>query len=223
MAFGDLAAVSDAIAWLQIDAQTIDVSIVTRLVTAASGFITQWLGRSIVPQDYEELRDGLGPSSPRFVFAQFPVTAVLLVVVDGVTIQPIPPAQPAAPGMAVPTFASSRAGYLFTPTSLTIRGFWIPLKKSCVTLQYTAGFAVVPPELQQACIELVAQKYRERTRVGVASENVAGVGGQTYSIADMPQNMATLLAKYQAVAPVSTFIRALAPTATDPATIVGGL
>ena len=69
-----------------------------------------------------------------------------------------------------------------------------------VTVQYTAGFAVTPPEIEQACIALVALRYKERDRIGQASKNV---GGETVSFQqkDMPADVATILDQYRNLVP----------------------
>jgi hypothetical protein len=45
----------------------------------------------------------------------------------------------------------------------------------------------------------------------------------TYSQKDMSDDIKTILSRYQAVAPVSEFVRQLAGTATDPAILAAAL
>jgi hypothetical protein len=218
MAFGDLTTLADVKAWLSTGQQAFpptDDALLTRLITAASGLIQTWLKRSIVQQDWFELRDGPGtsqfPHETRFQFGAFPVTAVSLVVVDNVTVPAIPPAAVAPPGMATPTPYTSQSGYLFTPTQLVIRGYPVPRKAACVTMQYTAGFATVPGDIAQACIELVCRKYRERTRIGERSRSLGGQETVSYetvsfSLRDMASDIQLLLSQYRMVAPVSSFL-----------------
>jgi hypothetical protein len=65
-----------------------------------------------------------------------------------------------------------------------------------VVVGYTAGYAATPPEIEQACIELVALRYKERDRIGQASKNLAG---EVVSFAqkDMPADVQTMLAQYR--------------------------
>jgi hypothetical protein len=226
MAFGDLTTLADVRAWLTPAGGTLpadDDALLATLITAASGYIEQWIGRNISPVDYQEVRDGLGYPSNRFVFANFPVTAVLLVLVNGVTIPAVPATIPAPPGIVIATFPGSTAGYLFTPTELVVQGYYVPRRPLCVTLQYTAGYATPPPDLAQACKELVALRYKERNRPGVVSEVMQPGTTVSYSQKDMSDPIKALLQKYKAVAPVSSFITILAPTPTNPATIIGAL
>src|SRR5439155_2608028 len=173
VAFGDLTTLSGVKAWLQTGQNAFPATgdaLLTRLITAASQLIQTWLNRPIASQQWIETRDGLGsaigPSDVRYQFAAFPVSAVSRVVVDGVAIPPIPAPPPGQPGAAVVGTFGAQAGYLFTPTQLAIRGYAVPRKAGCVTMQYTAGYPETPPDLAQACIELVALRYRERSRIG---------------------------------------------------------
>jgi hypothetical protein len=170
--FGDLTTLADVKAWLQTGQNAFpatDDALLTRLITAASQFIQTWLNRQIAVRDWIEVRDGLGSSlgarEVRFQFAVFPASAVSLVVVDGLTIPSIAAPSSAPFGMGVGG-TLAQTGYLFTPTQLVIRGYAVPRKAACVILHYTAGYPVTPPDLAQACVELVALRYRERSRSG---------------------------------------------------------
>ena len=223
--FGDLTTLADVKTWLQTGQNPFpatDDGLLTRLITAASQFIQTWLNRQIAAQDWIEVRDGLGsgPGDIRYQFAAFPVSAVSRVVVDGVNIPPIPASAPDRSGIAVVSTFAAQAGYLFTPTQLVIRGYPVPRKAGCVTLQYTAGYAVIPPDLAQACIELVALRYRERSRIGEVARAIGGGETVSYSQKDMSDAIKTLIQQYRAVAPVTGFLMP-APAQTDTATLVG--
>jgi hypothetical protein len=227
--YGDLTTLADVKAWLQTGQSPFpatDDTLLMRLITAASQFIQTWLNRQIASQDWIEIRDGmgsaLGPHEVRYQFAAFPVSVVSLVVVDGLTIPPIPASPPAPPGIAAVSTFATQAGYLFTPTQLVIRGYVVPRKAGCVTLQYTAGYVVTPPELAQACIELVALRYRERSRVGEVARAIGGGETVSYSQKDMSDSIKTLIQQYRVVAPITGFLMP-APTQTDTATLAGAV
>ena len=229
MTFGDLTTLADVKGWLQTGANAFpstDDLLLARLITAASQFIQTWLNRPLLSTDWQEVRDGLagglGPCESRYVFGVQPCTAVLLVVVDGVTIPAVSVAPPAPPGQAVASIYAGPAGYLFTPTTLLIRGYAVPRKAQCVLLQYTAGFAAVPPEVAQACIELVGSKYRTRTRIDEVAKRLDGATVK-FSVADMSEPVKTLLSQYRLVAPIFGATPLVAPTATDLATLAGAL
>ncbi len=212
MAFGDLTTLDNVKAWLQTGQNPFpatDDALLTGLVTAASQFIQTWLGRSIAAADWVEIRDGTG--GQRLVFAAAPVTAVLSLTIDGLTVPPVP----AGSGFA--------AGYVFSPTELALRGYVFTRRAQNVVVTYTAGYAVTPPELAQACTELVCQRYRERTRIGEVSKSLGGGETVSFSQKDMSDDVKTILSQYRAVAPVSGFVQMLAGTATDPATVAAVL
>jgi hypothetical protein len=229
MAFGDLTTLADVRAWLQTGPQpypSSDDALLSRLITAASRFVTSWLNRPIVAGDWQETRDGLGSwgEDATIVFAVQPVTAVLQVVVDYITIPAVPAFVPAPPGQIaiVASLPTGPAGYVFTATALTIRGYWVPQKKACISLVYTAGFAPVPFDIAQATIELVCRKYRERTRIGERSKSLGG--GETtayetmsFSLRDMHSDIQVLLQQYRQVAPLFGAAPVPAATQTDPA------
>ncbi|MFI4947771.1 MAG: hypothetical protein ACHQC9_03105 [Alphaproteobacteria bacterium] len=212
MAFGDLCALADVKAWLQTGQSAFpdtDDALLTRLITAASQFIQTWLNRQIAPGDWQEVRDGSG--GQRLVFANFPVTAVLSLSIDGLEITP------------APSDGGYGAGYVFSPTDLALRGYVFTRRAQNVIVSYTAGYASTPPDIAQACIELVCQRYRERTRIGEVSRALSGRETVGFSQADMSDDVKLLLSQYRAQAPVSGFARALAATATDPALVAAAL
>jgi hypothetical protein len=212
MAYGDLTTLADVKAWLQTGQNPFpatDDALLTRLIAAASEFVQNWLGRQIASADWLEMRDGTG--GQLLAFANIPVTAILSLSIDGLM---IPPAS-ADGGFG--------AGYIFTPTELALRGYVFTRRPQNVIVTYTAGCAATPPDIAQACIELVCLRYRERTRIGEVSKSLGGGETVTFSQKDMPDAVKTLLSQYRAVAPASGFARRLAPTATDPALLGAAL
>lgn len=201
MAAGDLTTADEVIAYLGPAAQA-DSALIAALVTEASQFIKTYTGNNILAATYTEMRDGTGydVAFPSYVLTQRPITAVASVMVDGVSV-------PAAP-TPTPSGGPAQIGYVFSATRLVIFGYAVPRKPLCVTISYTAGYAAPPADLDQACIELVALKYLQRLRIGVASEAVSGVGSRTYTNADMQPGTKTILDRYRRVAPVAAFIAA---------------
>ena len=212
MAFGDLTALADVKAWLQTGQSAFpdtDDALLTRLITAASQFIQTWLDRQIASGDWQEVRDGTGGQG--LAFANFPVSAVLSLSVDGLEITP------------APSDGGFGPGFVFSPTELALRGYCFTRRAQNVIVSYTAGYATTPPEIAQACIELVGRRYRERTRVGEVSRALVGRETVSFSQQDISDDAKLLLAQYRALAPVSGFARRLAATATDPALVAAGL
>lgn len=182
----DLTTLANAKQWLGLpEVSTDDEALLTRLISSASEFIQTWLNRDIASQDYNEARDGTGGN--RLVFAEYPVTAVSSVVVDG---RPIP--------RAVDVVS---IGYRFDSQQIILNGYVFTKGWSNVQLAYTAGFAAVPMEIEQACIELVSLRFKERDRIGHQSKSLAGET-VTFFIKDMPDSVRTILNNYKRVVPL---------------------
>lgn len=211
MAFGDLATLGEVKAWLQTGQAAFpdtDDALLTRLITAASQFIQTWLGRNVASADWYEVRDGTG--GQRLAFGNFPVSAVLSLSIDGLM---IPPA---------PDDGRCGAGYVFSPTELALRGYVFTPRPQNVAVTYTAGYPVIPPDIAQACIDLVCLRYRERTRIGEVSRATGGSETVTYSQRDMSEHVKLLLSQYRLVTPVLPS-RQIAPRGTDPALMAAAL
>ena len=184
MATGDLTSLANAKQWLGVAAST-DDALLARLVTAASQFIQSWLNRSIPSQAYTEKRNGHG--GDRLALANYPVSAISQVTVDGIGI-------PAA-ATALDT------GYRFDERFVYLRGYVFTRGWLNVGLTYTAGFTTIPADLEQACIALVGLRYRERDRIGHQSKSI---GGETVAFwtRDMPADVQTVLNAYRKVVPL---------------------
>jgi Phage gp6-like head-tail connector protein len=225
----DLATLEDVRAWLKTGQNEIppsDDDLLARLITSASTFIQDWLARTLVAAVYEELRDGLGGYGPaRFVFANSPCLAVYQVAVQGLTIPPVPKVPPSPPGVVTALPLLSQSGYLFTPTELVIRGYFVPRAPLSVSLLYAAGYSPIPADVSQACIELVALKYISRSRTGLRSQQLPQGGSVNYITAafsrrDISTDMQTILEKYKRVVPIAN-ARMVAPMPTDGAIVAG--
>jgi hypothetical protein len=157
-------------------------ALLARRITAASAWAKTYMERDILSQDYTETRNGHGGLT--LFFANYPVSAVAQVAVNG---NPIPPAQ-----------GFWDAGYTFTDKLLTLRGYVFWQGYNNVQLAYTAGYAAVPPELEQAVIELVAFSFKERGHLGQQS---ATFQGQTvsFTVADLPATVKAVLDHWRRV------------------------
>lgn len=187
MAAGDLTTLANVKAYLSPPlATTADDALLSRLITAASGFIQNWLNRTIASATYTDTRNGTGGT--RLFLRNRPVTAVASVTVDGVAI-PLGGPQP------------TTGGYLFDDSSVYLIGYSFTKGAQNVVVQYTAGYATVPFEIEQACIAFVVLRYKERDRIGQVSKNL---GGEVVSFQqkDMPPDVATLLDQYRNVVPL---------------------
>lgn len=203
MAAGDLCTLSDVKAWANIQTTAND-AVLTRLITAASQAIKTWLARPLLQDTYTQKYDGTGIN--RLTLRNFPITAVSSLAVDGLTVPPAP-----APNVGF--------GYMFDEFGLYLvggdnhwstvpqtpniwAGSYFPRGSQNVTVTYTAGYASVPVDVTQACIELVAFKYQQRNHVGVSSRTLtAGGESVVYQQAFMPPEVKALLDVYRKVVP----------------------
>lgn len=153
MAAGDLTTLANAKLWLGISVATDDAQI-QRLITAASDFIVQYCSRNFAVTAYTQ-RKYHGNGNQTLVLRNWPIISVELLQIDGVTV-------PAADYSFFERMIYLDKGRVYT------RGL------NNITVNYTAGFATTPPAIEQACIDLVAMKYRERDRIGHASKSING-------------------------------------------------
>jgi hypothetical protein len=76
-----------------------------------------------------------------------------------------------------------------------------PVGNGNVTLVYTAGFSSVPADIAQACIELTAQTYKQRERIG---QNTVNQATQSVNfITKMMPSVVEALAPYRRVTPLT--------------------
>jgi hypothetical protein len=70
-----------------------------------------------------------------------------------------------------------------------------------VLVEYTAGYATVPDDIEQACIEIAAMMYRDRRRdSGLASESLGDYSYTRANRAEIDAVMAGLLADWREIA-----------------------
>lgn len=156
-----------------------DDDLLIRLVADATSLIKTWLSRDVLTATYTQRIDGKGNSE--VVLANFPVTAVSVVKVNDMAISP--------------STGSTDAGYQFDDNSVSLRAYIFTRGKRNVIVTYTAGYATVPADLEQVCIDLCATKYRERDRIGLDSKSLAGETTQ-FATRDIPNRAKTVLNKY---------------------------
>ena len=183
----DLTTVANVVQYLGLNdtAATAADALLTRLLHAASAFIESNMGRIFEITAYTEVRSGKGE---RFItFSDYPVQSVQSVMIDGRDI-------PQSNGWGQP-------GYTFDDTRLTIQGNWFVRGMLNIDLIYTAGYPTIPYEVEQACIDLVCRKYKERDRIGVNSKII---NGETivFSKTDMTDELKSVLRAYQKVVPI---------------------
>ena len=134
---------------------TSEDALISRLVDWATDLIHSYCGRIFSEAAYDEYYDGDGTEG--LLVNQYPISAVSSVEVNGTSRD-----------------ASSYALYGQLGL-LRLKSAAFPRGKKNVRVQYTAGYATIPNDLEQAAIELVALKCydRGRNRLGLASKGGA--------------------------------------------------
>lgn len=174
----DLCSAADVQAFLSLPSGQ-DESLLESLVTRASVMVNSLINRNLLSASYTERFSGRGGS--RQGLSNYPVTAVSAVTIDGVSV-------PAATGQL-------DAGYLFDENVVYLRGYVFTRGVRNVEIDYTAGFATVPADLSQACIEIVANKYKRRNNIEISGKTL---NGETISFttSDVPPSAKAVLANY---------------------------
>lgn len=176
----DLTTLANAKSWLNVTGNT-DDALLSRLISAASDYIQTWLNRTIAQTAYTVKRDG--NDGKRMMFKDYPVASISSLVIDQQTI---------------PASVNGGVGYVFNDTSIMLIGYRFTRGVQNVQISYTAGFAVTPNEIEQAAIELVSMRYKERDRIGQVSKSI---GGETvaFSQKDFSDSIETTLTNYKKV------------------------
>jgi hypothetical protein len=178
----DLTTLANAKAWLAVSGNG-DDDLLSRLVSAISAAAESYMNRTIGSAVLSYVRHGNGKTV--IPFPNAPVTAVTSVTVDAVTI-------PARIG-------SSGPGYAFDDGFLYLSGYSFAPGVNNVAITNTGGFAKTPMDLEQAVLDWVAFKYRERDRIGLGSKILQG---ETITfLRDVPPSVLRVFNQYSRVAP----------------------
>lgn len=59
------------------------------------------------------------------------------------------------------------------------------------------SYSYIPSDIEHACVALVAERYRSRSRIGEISKSLGGAESTHYSQSDMPEFVRVLLAPYK--------------------------
>lgn len=192
MPSGDLCTLSDVKAFTQTSAVNANDGALSTLITAASGWIKTFTNRDFVLKMYSEIRDGTG--SQEMFLRNGPAVSVSALTVNGRAIS----AQP----------VDQQAGYFLSDDSniLCLFGYEFCRGRKNVRLTYLGGSNVVPPDIAQACMELVASAWGRGKREGGAlvEQSLGPEGAQSFrwSTADIPAPTKAVLVKYSRVVPV---------------------
>jgi hypothetical protein len=137
-----------------------DDVILGRLISQTSQYIKGKVQRELTLNTYSEYYSTESGQN-RVCLNEYPVITVYSVTLDGI---------------AIPESTSlSSAGWtLQFPNLLVFRNMAVASGVNNIYASYSAGFASPPVDIEQACIELTAWRYRERDRIGQENKSING-------------------------------------------------
>jgi hypothetical protein len=156
------------------------------LIARVSVSIENYLQRTIARGPRVDVRDGTGGTA--MMTRDFPVASVQAVEVDGQAI-------PAAGGFG-------RSGWrLGDGRTIVLEGYRFARGVQNIRIAYTAGFAAVPGDVEQACIETVALAWARAEHIDVSSKSLAGET-ISYITSELTPSAKQMLGNYRRVAPL---------------------
>ena len=190
MSAGDLTTLAAVETYLGLPSGNSDEARLSALITACSTAFASYCGRQFASAAFTEMRNGGGGTS--LWLRQSPIAAVASVVVDG---QAIPAGGGWVNGVRQPGFSfDDNAVYLF--------GYRFCKGQQNVQIAYTAGYAAIPADLAQACVEQVSFRYKEIKDLGKRSITGPAQGQSTnFVIADFLPNTRRVLDFYRRQVP----------------------
>lgn len=173
------------------------VSLIETLIGNASTMIESVCARTFEAATYTETRNGNG--APMLFLRQGPIVSVASLSIDGIAI----------PAATTPT----SYGYVFDDRRLYLRGnagisarvtgtpggYPIGFSRGVqnIAVEYSAGYATIPADLNQACVELVADMLAKRDRIDLKSQTLGQNDTVAYNLVDMPPRVKTILRAYR--------------------------
>lgn len=149
--------------------------ILTTLMASSSAWVEQRIGGDLMTGTKTETFDGDGGTRVRLTRSHSwrpgcPATTITSVTVDGMAI----PAR-----SAVSTLDTNPSGYVCRGDCVDLVGYTFTVGVANVVIVYVAGYATVPTEVEQAVLEHVALRYKDRGHAGVDSSS-GGEGSVSY-------------------------------------------
>jgi hypothetical protein len=169
-------------------------AILTQLITSSSAWVEREVGGDLMQASVTETLDGNGEC--RMLLGRShswrpgsPTTTVTSVKVDGVTITARP---------AVSTSDTNPSGWVYRADGVDLVGYSFTEGTANIVIVYTAGFTTCPTDIEQACLEHVAIRYRDRQSTGLAAASGGG-DSVTFSNAGTLAFIAGVLDSYRAL------------------------
>lgn len=158
-----------------------DEDLLLSLIAAASAFVLKYIDvEGFEIKSYTQKYNGTG--SNVLCPDNRPITAVASLAIDGIAVSA--------------SINCSDAGYVFDKYGIYLRSHRFCEGVMNVDVTYSAGYAVVPDDIKQAVIEIVAEKYQRRLRVGISSKTI-GQESIAFSQNDLTPHARIVLNQYK--------------------------
>jgi len=186
MAAKDLTTVAKVKSWANITDANSDV-LLADLVTRASQYVLTYLSREIKQANISGERIN-GNGRTRIMPREWPITAISSLKVSGIVV-------PASVDGLLNGYAFDDRNIYLLPGS-NVGVFSEGVRN--VEVSYTAGYEAIPEDIEQAAIEYCAKKYKDRARIGLTSEGMAGQQ-TSFSQSDLTADTQANLKRYKRV------------------------
>lgn len=162
-----------------------DDPVLTRLIDAVSAAILNYINVEIGQVAHTEYRDGRGTDS--LVTKHAPILSVQSLTVGGI---------------AIPASNGTSYGYQIADSQLVVlRGGTFASGRRNILIAYTSGYASVPGDIEQACIDTVLRRFAELQRAGQSSKTLQGET-VSFDTKDLSAQTKLTLQPYRRVVPV---------------------
>ena len=154
----------------------------SRLITEISEFFINQVNRgALLEAGYSEKRNGNCGDSivPRY----YPLLAVASVTVNGISI-------PASPD-------GIQRGFVFDDWTIFLVCDRFRKGRGNVQLNYTAGYAVTPPDIERAVIDQTIFTFRRLPKLGTITQQMSGVTTATFSQKDLAPGVQGVINAYR--------------------------
>lgn len=188
MAATDLTTLADLKPWIPIPLTTTsEDATLSRLITATSDdFMRATKRPDLLSQAYTEVHQGDGGT--RMIAFHWPIASIAALQVGGVTIAASP--DKIQPGYYVDEdIDPERVWNIYLIGSVFTDG-------AAIALDYTAGYAAPPLDIEQAVIDWIVYRYKGRPGVGVTQRRSAEGESVAVEQVDAPPNVLAVIERY---------------------------
>ena len=166
---------------------SVDDTLLNRLITSVSDWIKSYCNRDFTQTTYTEYRNGWAGQT-KMALKNYPIISMTSLYINGTIV-------PQSTAVGIDGWVEN-GGFLYLRGGQTYTTGY-----ANVQITYVAGYATIPYDLEQACIEITAWRYREKDRIAQNNKNVGGEN-ITFNTAFAPADALRTLQEYTRVMPI---------------------